>query len=150
MTKLPPIWRYMYIVYLAKIICSDDSQSPFHYKFYSWYITVWLWPVKAFFCRCILLVSTPQSTYRVEMKYRTCICRLTRAYCTLQLCTWWYSIIEWMGVGVHSSPSPARADFSIMMEKHSIMMECTPEIGYCHSVCSLCSTLRWHQKHLHL
>jgi hypothetical protein len=48
-------------------------------------------------------------------------------------------IIEWMGVGVHSSSTPARADFSIMME-------CTPEIGYCHSVCTLCSPLRWHQK----
>jgi hypothetical protein len=33
-------------------------------------------------------------------------------------------------MGVHPPPSPARADFSIMME-------CTPEIGLCHSVSTL-------------
>jgi hypothetical protein len=33
-------------------------------------------------------------------------------------------------MGVHPPPSPARADFSIMME-------CTPEICNCHYVCTL-------------
>jgi hypothetical protein len=33
---------------------------------------------------------------------------------------------------VHAPPSPAKADFPIMME-------CTPELGHCHSVCTLCS-----------
>ncbi len=35
-------------------------------------------------------------------------------------------------MGVHPHPHPARADFSIMME-----LECAPEIGHCHSVCTL-------------
>ncbi len=34
---------------------------------------------------------------------------------------------------MHPPPSPARADFSIMME-----LECAPEIGHCHSVGVLC------------
>jgi hypothetical protein len=33
---------------------------------------------------------------------------------------------------VHLPPTQARADFSIMMD-------CTPEIGHCHSVYTLCS-----------
>jgi hypothetical protein len=36
------------------------------------------------------------------------------------------------GVGEHPPHSPARADIDF-----SIMMECTPEIGHCHSVCIL-------------
>jgi hypothetical protein len=38
--------------------------------------------------------------------------------------------IGWGGRAVHPSPSPARADFSIMMG-------CTPEIGNRHCVCTL-------------
>ncbi len=41
---------------------------------------------------------------------------------------------ELKGAGVHPPPSPARADFSIMIE-------CTPEIGNCHSVCTLWSAM---------
>jgi hypothetical protein len=36
------------------------------------------------------------------------------------------------GVGVHPPPSPAWANFSIMMER-------TPKSGRCHSVCILCA-----------
>ncbi len=45
---------------------------------------------------------------------------------TLTLCTW--GEIEWKGWGLHP-PSLAWANFSIMME-------CTPESGRCHSVCT--------------
>jgi hypothetical protein len=45
---------------------------------------------------------------------------------------WWSSWFrkEWRGEDLQPSPSPARADFAIMME-------CTPVIGNCHSVCTL-------------
>ncbi len=41
--------------------------------------------------------------------------------------TLYVMVIDWKGMGVHPPPSPARADFSIMMG-------CTPEIGDRHSV----------------
>jgi hypothetical protein len=43
-----------------------------------------------------------------------------------------YSILLYSRVegGGRASSSPARADFSIMME-------CTPQIGHCHSICTL-------------
>jgi hypothetical protein len=50
-----------------------------------------------------------------------------------QLCTLWGG-----GEGLHPSPSPGWANFSIMME-------CTPESGNCHSVCTLCAV---HRKNL--
>ncbi len=70
---------------------------------------------------------SPQSTYRVEMKYGECIGPLS-----------WSVHCNFVRDGKQSGgggraphpPSPARADFSIMMD-------CMPEIGHCHSVCTL-------------
>ncbi len=46
---------------------------------------------------------------------------------------------------MHPPPSPARADFSIMMD-------CMQEIGHCHSVCTLCPGIvenePWYHSHL--
>ena len=43
-------------------------------------------------------------------------------------------VIEWKGVGVQPPPSPARADFSIMME-------CTPEkLAIATTLCVLCGS----------
>ncbi len=54
---------------------------------------------------------------------------------TLQLFVQDCTVNRVEGVDVHPPLSPASADFSIMME-------CTPEIGHCHSMCTLWSLRR--------
>jgi hypothetical protein len=60
------------------------------------------------------------------MKYRECLpSQQERTLATLLV-----MVIDRKGVGVQPPPSPARAEFSITMG-------CTPEIGHCHSMCTL-------------
>jgi hypothetical protein len=73
---------------------------------------------------CVLL----HRVLGVEMKQGVyCICPLRwSVHCNLYVMV---NIVKGGG-GEHSPPSPAWANFSIMME-------CTPEIGRCHSLCAL-------------
>jgi hypothetical protein len=79
------------------------------------------------------LHSLSQRTYRVEMKYR-CICMASQGTYTATLYVMVVTRVIGGGCALckHPPPSPARADFSIMMGN-------TPEIGNRHSVCTLSS-----------
>ncbi len=70
-------------------------------------------------------VLEPQSTYRGRGEIGG-VYLPSQLKSTPQLCSWWW--IEWKGEGVH--PHPCWAAFTVMME-------CKPENGHCHSVCTL-------------
>ncbi len=86
--------------------------------------------------RCVI----PQSTYRGrgEIGGGYLHSQLERTH---KLCSWWQ--IEWKGQGLHPPPSTGWADFTIMVE-------CTPENGYCNSLCTLCisHSQHWFKKRI--
>ncbi len=68
----------------------------------------------------------PQSTYRGREEIGECMCLSAGAYTTTLL----VMVNRAKGGGRAHPPLPGWADFTIMME-------CVPKSGHCHSVCTL-------------
>ncbi len=128
-------WRKFLVTLSHFGVCSTHSWCPERMQtrgrpmYSNSHLTIWTFSWRATGGHHLLeyLVLDPQSTYRVEMKNRECICPLSSSV----HCNFVRDGNRLKGNGACTPPpSVARADFSIMMG-------CTLEIGNHHSV------IRW-------